>query len=349
MGGDANVRDWTAGDELNPALNFATASVREAWDREATLSSSKIAASTKEEAATGNPLFPGADPDIVIADKKYWIYPTADDATNDKLFVHTSPDLKHWETRGPVLNMKDISWINKDGAPYHQLWAPGILHENNKYYLYYSVGPQNPTPSRIGVAVSDSPDGEFKDIGKPLITGGNGFEAIDPMVFKDPKTGADYLYCGGSAGSKLRVFKLNSDCTSVEREVPVDTPKNFTEGAFMHYHNGVYYMSYSHGTWNKPDYSVCYSTSNSPTGPWKFKGTILKSNEEHLGPGHHAFLQNPSTGQWYIAYHRWAGAGTAGKWPDHRSVCIDNLEYDKDGNILPVVMTDTGVAPAPLK
>jgi hypothetical protein len=37
--------------------------------------------------------------------------------------------------------------------------------------------------------------------GKPLVTGGNGFEAIDPMVFVDPKTKTPYLYAGGSAGA----------------------------------------------------------------------------------------------------------------------------------------------------
>lgn len=331
-GADFNSRESAIENFGNPdagAGSFAEAAAHEAWQIQ------------------GNPIFKGADPDIIIANKQYWIYPTSEADSNSSLYVHSSPDLKHWKTAGPVLDLADIGWVKADGAPHHQLWAPGILHENNKYYLYYSVGPQNPTPSRIGVAVSDSPDGKFKDIGSPLVTGGNGFEAIDPMVFKDPETGEHYLYCGGSAGSTLKVYKLNPDLLSIEKEIKVDTPKNFTEGAFMHYRDGVYYLSYSNGQWNRSNYSVAYSTSDSPHGPWTYKGKILESNNKHLGPGHHAFVQNPSTGECYILYHRWDGAAS-GKWPATRSIALDRLEYDKNGNIMPVKMTERGVDASPL-
>jgi beta-xylosidase len=303
---------------------------------------------SNQDQKSGNPLFPGADPDVLIADKTYWIYPTGEGNLTDDFLVHSSPDLTHWTTRGPILNLADIGWVNADGQPHHDLWAPGVLQENNKYYLYYAVGAPDWKQSRIGVAVCDTPDGKFKDIGRPLITSGDGFQAIDPMAFTDPKTGDHLLYCGGAGGCKLHVYKLNPDLVSIDKEIPVDTPKNFTEAPYMSYRNGIYYMSYSHGLFFNPDYSVCYSTSNSPTGPWTFKGAILQSNEEHLGPGHHAFLENPSTGKWYIVYHRWNGAGTTGKMPSTRSVAIDNLEYKKNGDILPVKMTDTGVDPTPL-
>lgn len=72
-------------------------------------------------------------------------------------------------------------------------------------------------------------------------------------------------------------------------------------------------------------------------------GPILQSNNEHMGPGHHAFLQNPTTGQWYIVYHRWNHAVDKGKMPPNRSVSIDNLNYDKNGDIIPIKMTDTGI------
>jgi beta-xylosidase len=303
---------------------------------------------TNQEQPPGNPLFPGADPDVVIADKSYWVYPTGEGNLTDSFYVHSSTDLKNWSTRGPVLSVSDIDWIKGDGQPRHDLWAPGIIQENNKYYLYYSMGVPDGKQCRIGVAVSDTPDGKFKDIGKPLVSGGDRFQAIDPMVFEDPKTGDHLLYCGGAGGTRMHVYKLKPDMVSIEKEIPVDTPKNFTEGAFMHYRDGKYYMSYSHGLFFNPDYSVCYSTSDSPTGPWTYKGKILQSNEEHLGPGHHAFLQNPTTGDWYIAYHRWNGAAPTGRLPSTRSVAIDKLEYDKNGDILPVKMTNTGVDPAPI-
>ncbi len=296
----------------------------------------------------GNPLFPGADPDVLITDKSYWVYPTGEGHKTDSFYVQQSTDLKQWSSRGPIFNVKDIGWANSDGQPRHDLWAPGIIHANDKYYLYYSLGAPDWTKSRIGVAVSDTPDGKFKDIGRPLIGSHRGFQAIDPMVFEDPKTGDHLLYAGGAGGAKLRVFKLNPDLVSIEKEIKVDTPKNFTEGAFMHYREGKYYLSYSKGYFFNPDYSVHYASSDSPTGPWTYKGPILQSDSEHLSPGHHAFMQNPKTGDWYIAYHRWNDAAKTGKLPPSRSVAIDKLEYDKNGDILPVKMTNTGVGPAPL-
>lgn len=333
--------------EASPATTFAQAGACEAWQAPPQMRAKPTITSKEQE--PGNPLFPAADPDIIIADKNYWIYPTGEGIKTDELLVHSSPDLKHWDTRGPILKLSDIGWLNADGSPRHDLWAPSILHENNKYYLYYAVGAPDAMKSRIGVAVCDTPDGKFKDIGHPLVMSGNGFQAIDPMVFVDPKTGDHLLYAGGAGGSKLHVYKLKPDLVTIDSEIEVPKPQNFTEAPFMHYKDGTYYLSYSHGVFWDPDYSVCYSTAKSPTGPWTFKGTILKSNDEHLGPGHHAFLYNPTTDKWYVAYHRWNGAATSGKLPESRSVAVDYIEYDKNGDILPIKMTDIGVDPAPLK
>jgi len=206
-------------------------------------------------------------------------------------------------------------------------------------YLYYSVGPQNPTPSRIGVAVADRPEGPYRDSGRPLVTGGKGFEAIDPMAFTDPRSGRTYLYAGGSAGARLRVWELNPDMVTIAREVNVDQPPQFTEGAFMHERNGVYYLSYSHGRWNGPDYSVHYATAPSPTGPWRYRGAILTSDARHQGPGHHSFVQMPS-GQWLIVYHRWERRPGPAPFQGERQVAIDRLTYGKDGTIRPIRMTD---------
>jgi beta-xylosidase len=293
-----------------------------------------------------NPLFDSADPDVLIADKQYWIFPTREGTKpDDEFYSYSSPDLATWTVHGPILKMNDIRWIADDGAKSHSLWAPGIFHRYDKYYLYFSVGPQNPTPSRIGVAVSDSPSGTFVDSGKALVTGGNGFEAIDPMVFSDAKSHKVYLYCGGSAGSKLHVYELNHDLLTISKEIAVETPENFTEGAFMHRRGGLYYLSYSHGRWNDDSYCVCYSTAPTALGPWTYKGKILESDQEHAGPGHHAFVVDPVTGNWYIVYHRWNGAKATGTMPKSRSIAIESIEFDKKGDILPITMTNMGVAP----
>jgi len=206
------------------------------------------------------------------------------------------------------------------------------------------VGPQNPTPSRIGVAVADRPAGPYRDSGRPLVTGGNGFEAIDPMVFTDRRSGRSYLYAGGSAGARLRVWRLKPDMMTIDREERVAQPPHFTEGAFMHERARVYYLSYSHGHWNGPDYSVHYATAASPLGPWRYRGAILTSDATHQGPGHHSFVKTPS-GNWLIVYHRWEQASASMPLQGERQIAIDRVKYARNGTIRPITMTDDMAAP----
>jgi len=288
-----------------------------------------------------NPVMPGADPHALAWGGAVWIYPTWGRG-GQQFYAFSSTNLQRWERHGPVLDFKDVRWIKDDGRDAHQAWAPGVLEKSGRFYFYYSVGPQGETPSRIGVAVGANPAGPFVDSGKPLLTGGNGFEAIDPMVLTDPKTGKSYLYAGGSAGAKLRVFEMNADLVSFAREIIVTTPPQFTEGAFMHEREGRYYLSYSHGGWRDTSYSVHYAMGDSPIGPWQYEGAILTSDANRKGPGHHSFIQHPSSGGWLIFYHRWENQKGDGPYSGSRQVCIDQLEYYADGRIKPVVMTSGG-------
>jgi GH43 family beta-xylosidase len=294
----------------------------------------------------GNPIMPGADPHAVVLNGTVWVYPTwSDHWRSARFFAFSSTNLVDWQRHGPVLDFKDVPWIQADGAETHYAWAPALLTADSRYYFYYSVGPQNPTPSRIGVAFGTSPAGPFQDSGRPLLTGGEGFEAIDPMAFTDPKSGRTYLYAGGSAGATLRAFELNPDLVSLAREVPVQTPPQFTEGVFMHYYGGRYHLSYSHGGWREASYSVHYATADSPTGPWHYRGPILVSEGRRKGPGHHSFIRSPLTGEWIIVYHRWENQTGDGPYRGSRQLCIDRVEYDPEGLIRPIVMTGGSAEP----
>ncbi|MFK3888064.1 family 43 glycosylhydrolase [Sphingomonas sp. NPDC079357] len=302
---------------------------------------------TASSALADNPQFQGADPHAMMIDGELWVFPTGGPGGSwaaDRFGAFSSRDLKTWQPRGELIRRDQIAWIGADGAPEHFLWAPGVATRDRKWYLYYSVGPQNPTPSRIGVAVADRPGGPYRDSGRLLVTGGQGFEAIDPMVFVDPRDGKAYLYAGGSAGAKLRVWELKADMVSIAREVLVATPPQFTEGAFMHERGGTYYLSYSHGRFNAADYSVHYATAPSPVGPWRYRGAILTSDATHKGPGHHSFVQT-AAGKWLIVYHRWENPRGPAPFEGERQVAIDRLRYAKDGRILPVRMTDGAAAP----
>jgi beta-xylosidase len=291
-----------------------------------------------------NPIMPGADPHAMVVGQTVWIYPTWDKADGKHFYAFSSTDLRSWQRHGPVLGFEDVRWIKDDGRDDHRAWAPGVVERGSKFYFYYSVGPQGETPSRIGVGVGEQPGGPFRDSGRPLLSGGHGFEAIDPMVFADPKSGQHYLYAGGSAGATLRVFELNDDMVSFAREVKVETPPNFTEGSFIHYHGGRYHLTYSHGGWRDSSYSVHYATAASATGPWQYRGAILTSDATHKGPGHHSFIRSPLTGEWLIVYHRWDQVPGDGPYRGSRQVCIDRIEYDAEGFLKPIRMTDAVVS-----
>lgn len=318
----------------------------------ATTMAGAVLAAIAGAALAGNPQFQGADPHAMFIGHELWVFPTGGPGGSweaDRFGAFSSKDLKTWTPRGEMIRRDQIGWIKDDGAPEHFLWAPGVASANGKYYLYFSVGPQIPTPSRIGVAVADKPEGPYIDSGKPLVTGvlvkdGKGFEAIDPMVYTDPKSGKSYLYAGGSAGSTLRVWELNPDMISIAREVPVAQPPHFTEGAFMHERNGTYYLSYSFGKWNGPSYSVHYATARSPVGPWTYRGRILAGDQKHQGPGHHSFVKAPN-GEWLIVYHRWERGPGEGPYKGERQIAVDRIRYTADGRILPIKMTDGDAAP----
>jgi hypothetical protein len=286
-------------------------------------------ASPVSAATVGNPVLAGyqADPSVEVFDGKYYIYPTSPD--NRRFHVWSSTDFSNWTDEGVLLDIgPQVSW-DQDTYP----WAPDMVARNGKYYFYFSANLQ------IGVAVCDSPAGPCTDKGAPLVGGWiGGVESIDPMVFIDDD-GQAYLYYGGSAGNgKMGVYKLNPDMTSLDGGQIIHYPINFTEGAFLHKRHGTYYLSYSNGRWYDSSYNVQYSTSNSPLGPWTYRGQILSSNSEDTGPGHHSFLQYSGTDDWYVVYHRHENSGG-----DNRRVAIDRMYFDGGGSIQPIMMTNTGV------
>ncbi|MBF0728575.1 glycoside hydrolase family 43 protein [Bacteroides acidifaciens] len=300
---------------------------------------------------SGNPIFSGwyADPEAVVFDNKYWIYPTSSLPFEQQLYMDafSSEDLVNWEKHPKVLSVENISWLRK------ALWAPAVIEANGKYYFYFGANDikNNEEIGGIGVAVADTPIGPFKDVlGKPLIGKiVNGAQPIDQFVFKDDD-GQYYMYYGG--WGHCNIVKMGTDLISI---VPFEdgsmykevTPENYVEGPFMLKRNGKYYFMWSEGDWNGPDYSVAYAIADSPFGPFRRMGQILKQDKNiATGAGHHSIIKGLDKDEWYIVYHRHPLGDTDG---NHRVTCIDRMYFSQDGSILPVEMTNTGVKAASLR
>jgi beta-xylosidase len=312
----------------------------------ASAQSSKTSAS-----AAGNPVFPGwyADPEGIIFNKTFWIYPTYSAPYNKQVHMDafSSKDLVTWNKHPNIIDTSAVKWAKR------AMWAPSIIEKDKKYYLFFGANDiQNDNEKGgIGVAVADRPEGPFKDyLGKPLVDKfHNGAQPIDQFVFKD-KDGQYYLFYGG--WRHCNVAKLKSDFTGF---IPFEdgktfheiTPKGYVEGPFMFIRNGKYYFMWSEGGWTGPDYSVAYAVADSPFGPFERVGKILQQDPKvATGAGHHSVIQVPGKDEWYIVYHRRPLTETDG---NHRETCIDVMSFDEKGLINPVKITREGVKPVRLK
>ncbi|PZP43068.1 MAG: arabinan endo-1,5-alpha-L-arabinosidase [Pseudopedobacter saltans] len=293
---------------------------------------------------SGNPIFKGwyADPEAVVYGKEYWVFPTYSDKYENQVFfdAFSSRDLVHWKIHKDVLDSSNVKWAKK------AMWAPAVLKKDKKYYFFFGANDIHPGEvGGIGVAVSDKPQGPYKDlIGISLIdTIVNGAQPIDQFVFKD-KDGQYYMYYGG--WGHCNVVKLKMDFTGI---VPFDdgslykeiTPKDYVEGPFMFIRNGKYYFMWSEGGWTGPDYKVAYAISDNPFGPFERIGTVLLQDTSIAnGAGHHSIIHNPKSDKYYIVYHRRPKGETAA---NHRETCIEEMKFDKEGKIIPVQITKNGV------
>ena len=294
--------------------------------------------------AQQNPIFPGwyADPEGIVYDNTYWIFPTYSAPYEQQVFfdAFSSKDLVNWKKHSRIIDTSEVKWAHK------AMWAPSIIEKDGKYYFFFSANDVHEGEvGGIGVSIADRPEGPYKDLlGKPLINEiVHGAQPIDQFVFKD-KDGQYYIFYGG--WRHCNVVKLSDDFKSL---VPFDdgtiykevTPENYVEGPFMFIRNNKYYFMWSEGGWTGPDYKVAYAISDSPFGPFKRIATILEQDKTiATGAGHHSVIKIPNEDTYYIVYHR----RPLGKTEAHeRETCIERMTFDDQGFINPVKMTFEGV------
>jgi beta-xylosidase len=294
---------------------------------------------------SGNPVFPGwyADPEGIIYDGRYWIFPTYSAPYEDQVFMDafSSKDLTNWVKHDRIIDTGAVKWAEK------AMWAPSVIERDGKFFLFFGANDiqSDEEAGGIGIAVADRPEGPYRDyLGKPLIDRfHNGAQPIDQFVFED-SDGTIYLIYGG--WRHCNIVKLRSDLKETEpmadgtlfREI---TPEGYVEGPFMFIRNGKYYFMWSEGGWTGPDYSVAYAVGDSPFGPFERIGSILQQDPSiATGAGHHSVINIPGTETYFIVYHR-RPLGQTDR--NSREVCIERMEFDNSGLIKPVTITLEGV------
>ncbi len=315
-----------------------------------------------------NPIIPGyfADPTIRKFGDTYYIYATTDGTGNGygPAQVWVSKDFTNW--KNVVMNWPTTEVV----------WAPDVVQQPNGKYRYYYCEPCN-----ILVGESDTPLGPWQNIldktDAVMVPDRYVHNAItlDPQLFRDDD-GSEYLYfttwgiykgfgCGVAKlrnqatdeASKKPGYRANArrwnenapfpiaadDFFSEKRLIPNTELIDIFEAPFVFKRNGIYYFTYSSGSCHDDTYRVQYAISKEgPMGPFQYKGCILKTNADGTihGPGHHSMLE--IDGNYYIVYHRHNNPHSIHGF--NRQVCIDKVEFDGEGNILPIVPTHSGVS-----
>lgn len=250
--------------------------------------------------------------------------------------VYSSTDMATWKDRGVGLVPTDFSW-SSGGA-----FAAQVIERNGKFYWYVSLNHKRNNESQggvaIGVAVSDSPVGPFKDpVGKALITNEmttdmkHSWDDLDPSVFIDDD-GQAYLFWGNGT---VKYIKLKENMVETEGEITTFKPKNFTEAPWLYKRNDIYYLFYAA---NMPE-TIEYATAKSIHGPWEYGGLVQS-------PVKNSFTTHPGVidyhGKTYFFYHNGV-LPTGGGY--RRSVCVDYLYFNDDGSVQKVIETTEGVKP----
>lgn len=309
-------------------------------------------------------LFPAdymADPSVHVFNGRLYIYPSHDRESgipeNDNgdhfdmndYHVLSTDDVMQGEIvdHGVALKVADIPWAGR------QLWDCDIACKDGKYYLYFPLKDRNDI-FRMGVAISDKPEGPFIPQPDPI----RGSYSIDAAVFRDDD-GSYYMYFGGIWGGQLQRYRDNkaieSPCLPADNEPALPSrmvklsdnmlefaeeprpvivlgedgkplfagdPHHFFEASWMHKYKGKYYFSYSTGD----THLLCYAVGDNPYGPFTYQGVILTPVVGWTT--HHSIAEYK--GKWYLFHHDCVPSG--GKtWL--RSLKVVELEYDEEGKI----------------
>ena len=171
---------------------------------------------------------------------------------------YSSKDLINWKFRGDAVKMSDPESL---GARW-VLERPKVFYnrKTKKYVMYFHLDDRTYKFARVGIAVSDKPDGQFTYVKsfRPL-----GHESRDIGQFIDDDGTAYLVFEDRPYG--FRIARLSDDYMDVEKEMTL-VKAHMEGGAIVHY-KGLYYSIGSALTGWAPNPNK-YATAPTLEGPW---------------------------------------------------------------------------------
>lgn len=289
------------------------------------------------------------DPFILRVDDTYYAYATNSNGRNVQ--TATSTDLVHWTIGRDALPGLP-RWVNLNRP---DVWAPEVIQVDDEFLLYYTARDRASGYQCVGLAISDSPQGPFRDPHEgPFVCQTDEGGTIDASPFRDAD-GTLYLYFkndGNCCGRATWLYgqQMSPDGRTLLGE-PVRLVRNDTpwkgpvvEAPTMWIQDGQYYLFYSGNDYGGEHYAVGYARCDGPLGPCEDaeENPILVSDMSEtpfaMGPGHQTIFTDEA-GQTWLVYHVWQVAG--GLRTNSRLVWLDRVDW-VEGR--PVVQGPTRVA-----
>lgn len=236
--------------------------------------------------------------------------------------LYTSTDMVNWQDHGAVVSLKDFKWYKGDNGA----WAEQVIERNGKWYMYCPIHGNG-----IGVLVADSPYGPYKDpLGKPLVWQKEHWDDIDPTVWIDDD-GQAYMYWGNP---NVYYVKLNEDMISYSGEInKLPKIKDYQEGPWFWARknaNGAkkYYLAFASTCCPE---GIGYAMSDSPEGPWEYKGHIM--NHTPQTRGNHPGICEYKGKSYCFGLNYDIYRFKTSEHAEQRSVSAAEMTYNADGTI----------------
>jgi len=285
-------------------------------------------------------------------------------------------DLGNWKYEGIIYRKTQDPMC--DNPDKRLLFAPDVQKgTDERYYLYYAFD----FLGVVAVAVCDTPAGKYEFYGHVHYADGIllGKKDGDPFPF-DPGVlvddgGSIYLYSGfcpesfpwamfGLPERDIKggmVIELEQDMVTVKEGPKVIFPDKargkgtdfegheFFEAPSMRKIGDTYYFVYS----SSNGHELCYATSKSPVGGFKYGGTIVSNADIYLNgrtdkqalnytENNHGSIVEIN-GQWHVFYHR-----QTNRHQFSRQACAEPITIEKDRSIKQVEITSCGLNNGPL-
>lgn len=256
-----------------------------------------------------------ADPSIMQYNGTYYLYPTQ---TSTNYQVWTSTNLVSF-TKGNTV------WAGASSL----VWAPDVKYDaaSGKFVMYATDNYQ----IKCATATSPTTKNAFTTVSSFASISG-----LDACLYID-NDGKYYLYYSQNAKIYCKPLLSATSHTPGNEKIVIKytgTTENenatIIEGPYVIRYHDTYYMIYSCGNYNNPNYHTNYATAKSPMGPWiKNIPSLMVSNTGLgiYGPGHGCLIQDAAGIYWHM--YQQLSTATSGT----RQLAIDPLVFNADGTL----------------